>query len=389
MPEPLYLDFNATAPIRPEVADALHQALLRFAGNPSSQHVFGRAAKQALEDARDRSAELLGAAPGKDRALFTSGGTEANNLALFGLAELAARERSASAKTRRLATGPGEHPSVARAAEQLQHRGWQWWQPPVGKLGLLEPAALTPPDGQFPLVASVALAHSETGVVQPIGALARAVHSQGSWFHTDAVQAVGKIPVCFRELEVDALTCTAHKFQGPLGVGLLLIRAGVRPEPLFRGGFQQDGLRPGTECTALAIAFCRALELAVEELAATERRLAALRKHFEARIQTAWPTVVVVGEGTERLPNTSNLAFPGLDRQTLVMALDVEGIACSSGSACASGSSEPSAVHVAMGLPEAVRKGAVRFSFGPCHNLADADAAADRILLVCKRLSRI
>ena len=237
-----------------------------------------------------------------------------------------------------------------------------------------------------PHLVSVMLGNNETGVIQPVAEIAQLCRAAGAIMHTDAVQAAGKIPVKFRALGVDALTIAAHKFHGPRGIGALLVRHDVKLEPMLFGGFQQVGLRPGTEPTALAVGMCRALELWHIEGEARTRRLTELRDRFEAKLRAAVPDLVINGESAERLPHTSNIAFLGLDRQALVMALDLAGVACSTGSACASGSSEPSPVLLAMQAPAEVISSSLRFSLGAGITAAEIDEAAARIIKIVNDL---
>lgn len=413
MSAPIYLDHNATTPMLPEVADAVREASRRYYGNPASQHEPGRAVRRALEAARERIAELLGASTAgmdADAVIFTSGGTEANNLAVAGLG-LAGDERAAP-RGRRLIISALEHPSVARTAEHLAGppvpflpgaAGGDGWSPSaaaggqlrvlgVDSRGVTDLACLAELlDASRPLpspLVSIMLASNETGVLQPVAEAAELCRGRGALIHTDATQAVGKIPVDFRALGVDAMTVTAHKFHGPPGVGALVVRHGVPLTPSLHGGFQQSAFRPGTESVALAIGMQTALELWRAQADARHAQLATLRDSFERAVLAGFSTAVVIGGAAPRLPHTSNIALVGLDRQAVVMALDLAGVACSTGSACASGSSEPSPALVAMGLPEDVVSSSVRFSFGATSDDADAAEGARRILSVCNRLRR-
>jgi cysteine desulfurase len=356
-----------------------HCAAEAFA-NPSSQHRFGRKARQWLEDAREGMARILGAelaTSPPDQLIFTSGGTEANNLALLGLAE----DRPGQVVVSKI-----EHPSVLGAAQHLRSRGIQ-----VAKLGCT-------PQGVVDLqqlaellrrptrLVSVMLANNETGVLQPLEQVASLCRHHGALVHTDAVQAVGKIPVSFRALGVDALTVAAHKFHGPRGSGALLLKAGVRLAPLLHGGFQQSGLRPGTECVTLAVGMWKALELWQREAAERSARWTALRDRLEAALLSGWPSAAIHGKGAPRLPQTTCISLTGLNRQAVVMALDLAGLACSTGSACASGSSDPSPALVAMGCPQEQLASAVRFSLGATSRADEVEGAVERILLVCNQL---
>jgi cysteine desulfurase len=396
---PIYLDHNSTTPIDPRVVEAMVRAWGDGGANPASQHALGRQARRMLEEAREGIAELLGAKTGgmdADQVVFTSGGTEANNLALFGLsASLAGTKPGpgavAVAETLRVFISAIEHSSVISAAAELERRGCSIERLRVTSDGVVEldhwqPGAAA---DQRKLV-SVMLANNETGVIQPVAEIAALASEQSVLMHTDAVQAVGKIPVRFRELGVDAMTVAPHKFHGPLGIGALFVRHGVKLRPQLFGGFQQAALRPGTENVALAVGFHAALKLAIKELDVRSARMQSLRDELERALEEqgrrdACPTVVI-GKRAPRLPNTSCVAFPGRDRQALVMALDLAGVACSTGSACASGSSEPSPTLVAMGLPQTATEGAIRLSLGATTTAAEVAEAAGRILKTVKHL---
>jgi cysteine desulfurase len=409
-PSAIYLDHNATAPLLPEVAEAIRDAALRFGGNPASQHEAGRAARRAIESARQRIGEILGARMAgmdADQVIFTSGGTESNNLALHGLLQrqpwalpgggfepperpaLSTNDpRPEAGASGRLLISALEHPSIARTAERLAACGLQVETIPVDREGRVridefERLLSTPTR-----LVSVMLASNETGVLQPVAEIAALCRGRGVLVHTDATQAVGKIPVRFHELGVDALTAAAHKLHGPLGIGVLIVRRGVNLEPSLHGGFQQAALRPGTESVALAIGMQTALDLWHRDADQRRDKMAALRDEFERSIRAGYPQAIIIGRDAPRLPNTSNIAFVGLDRQALVMAFDLAGIACSTGSACASGSSEPSAALAAMGLPEEEISSSIRFSLGATTMAEEIAEAARRILAVCNRLRR-
>ena len=390
-PSPIYLDHNSTTPPLPEVAAAMAECQQTAFANPESQHQLGRRARQRLEEAREGIARILRAelqGPKPDRLIFTSGGTEANNLALLGIAGGLAEQRGAE---KRLAISAIEHPSVARPAALLEAGGWTVSRLRVSAEGVARAAELAellaaspaPP----PWLISVMLANNETGAIQPVAELAQIANRAGAWLHTDAAQAAGKVPVHFRELGVAALSCAAHKFHGPRGIGALLLRSDVALKPLLWGGFHQQGLRPGTESVALAVGMHVALELFQREASNRHARISRLRDRLEAALTAGFPQLFIHGAAAERLPGTSCVSFPGLDRQALVMALDLAGVACSTGSACASGSSEPSPTLVAMGLPEPLVQSAVRFSLGATTTEAEIDDAASRILGVVAAMS--
>ena len=380
MNAPLYLDHNATTPVAPEVLAAMDECYRQGFGNPSSQHAAGRQARQLLEDARERIAELLGArlaGPAADRLIFTSGATEANNLALFGLT---------GDEPARIAVARIEHPSVINAARELERRGWQ-----VDWLSAQADGVVALPDLQAalearPKLVCLMLANSETGVLQPVAEAASLASEHNVPLHTDAVQAIGKLPVDFGGLMASSMSIAAHKFQGPRGIGALLVRGGAILRPLLFGGEQQQAARPGTECVALAVGMCRALELRHTNLQQPQTRIAALRDRLEQALSQGCGPVVIHGADARRLPNTSNLSFPGVDRQMLVLALDLAGVACSTGSACASGSSAPSPTLTAMGLPREWIDSAIRLSLGADCALAEVDQAADRITAVVNHL---
>jgi cysteine desulfurase len=282
----------------------------------------------------------------------------------------------------RLVVSALEHPSVSRAAEALSRRGILLERLGVDSTGRVR--ADVPFSGAR--LISVMLASNETGVIQPVAQLAMRAREAGTLVHTDAVQAVGKIPVDFGALGVDAMTVAPHKFHGPIGIGALVVRREAALEPAMAGGFQQEGLRPGTEGVALAVGFPAALRLVVGELPARAAHIETLRDDLERRLAREIDEVVVLGGEAPRLPGTACLAFPGVDRQQMMMALDLSGVACSTGSACASGSSEPSAALVAMGLPERVISSAVRFSLGATTTAVEVEQAAIRISLAVNRL---
>jgi cysteine desulfurase len=384
-PPPIYLDHNATSPLSPAVAEAMAEFRRRGHANPASQHGAGREARRVLEQCRERVAHLVGADTESlrgDSVVFTSGGTEANALAILGLAEAAG-----GASPGRLIVSAIEHPSVAESASALEQRGWRVDRlgvDPTGAVRLeeLERLLATPPR---PAVVSLMLGNNETGVLQPVREAAVLCLQAGVPLHTDAVQAVGKIPVLFRELGVAALTLTAHKFNGPLGVGALVVRSGVAVAPQLFGGRQQGGLRPGTEPVELVVGLATGLAEAVGDAARAER-MAALRDRLELGLRSAGVNIEVVGGLAARLPHTSCLALEGVDRQAMLMALDLAGVACSTGSACASGSSEPSPVLLAMGLDSAVVGSALRFSLGATTTGAEIDDAVGRISRVYRAL---
>jgi cysteine desulfurase len=378
----IYLDHNSTTPLDPRVAEAMAQCRAAGLMNPASQHEFGRRARRALEEAREGIGQLLGARTSgldADRVLFTSGGTESNNLAIFGLAR-------ASGSRPRVVVSAIEHPSAIGPCEELVRRGAELQRlrvTPTGAADLEHLEALLR-DGAG--LAVLMLANNETGVIQPVREAAELCRRHGAILHTDAVQVAGKLPVGFASLGATSLAASAHKFHGPRGIGVLVIRNDAALVPLHHGGFQQKGLRPGTEPVELAVGMHEALRIWHAEQEARLARLTALRDRLESLLAAGAPKIVVNGQSSARLPHTSNVSFPGADRQTMLLALDREGVACSTGSACASGSSEPSPVLLAMGLPQETVESSLRISLGATTTLEEIDEAAARMLAVYRRL---
>ena len=344
---PIYLDYNATAPVKPAVVDAVAETML-LAGNPSSVHGFGRDVRKRIEDARERIAALLGCAP--PELVFTAGGTEANNTALRGTGR------------RALIVSAIEHPAILRTAEVVAD---DLVVLPVDGEGVLDLGALDAAlaaHGADALV-SVMLANNETGVIQPVAEIAARAQAAGALVHCDAVQAPGRIPVSFAALGVDMMSIAAHKFAGPKGIGALVVRAGLDIAPLVTGGGQERGLRGGTENAAGIAGFGAAAALAADDLARAGA-LSAMRDGMEARLRETEPDVVVFSAGAPRLPNTSCLTMPGVQSETQVMGLDLAGVAVSAGSACSSGKVEASHVLRALGASDAVGGCAIRVSMG-------------------------
>jgi cysteine desulfurase len=387
---PIYLDFNSTVPVLPEVAAAMAEAEgMRYA-NPASQHAAGRLAHRVLEETREEIARLLGAdltdrAP--DRLIFTSGGTEANSLALLGAGEGMSSGFRVQGSAGRFAISAIEHPSVSATADYLGTLGWRIERLDVTHDGIVRLGCLDAllSDQPLPRLVSVMLANNETGVIQPVVQIAKRCAAVGVPVHTDAVQAIGKIPVNFRELGVAAMTVAAHKLGGPRGIGALVVRRGVDLRPILHGATQQLGLRPGTESVVLPIGFLGALRAWRREGEAWAAKMAGLRDRFEAGVHEALPRAVINGAGVARLPNTSNVAIVGHNRQALFMTLDLAGICCSTGSACASGSSEPSPTLLAMNLPREVVDSTLRFSLGPSTTEIEIDEVIRQLRNVVTR----
>ncbi len=367
----IYLDNNATTPPLPEVVEVVARVMRECYGNPGSPHRAGRQARQVLEESREQIAATLGAEP--KELIFTSGGTEANNLALRGLTH---------GLTGSIAISPGEHPSCLEVCTAPAMRGWNLHKFPVDHCGRFVSTEM-PSDTRL---AAVILAHNETGVIQDVKSLAEACRSRGVPLHLDGVQAVGKIVVNFHDLGATTLSFGAHKFHGPRGVGGLLMREGTRLMPLLRGGHQEFERRPGTEPVALIAGMAKALELWHASQTERTQTVAALRDRLQAALIERCAPAVVNGEGAPRLPNTLNVSFPGVDGEAILVALDLEGVCCSLGSTCASGSAEPAPILIAMGLTPDLYRSAVRFSLSFLNTRDEIDTAAQRITSVVARL---
>ena len=356
---PIYFDNNATTRIDPRVLEAMLPYLSGPYGNASSLHRYGRAARDAVEGARMQVAALVGAQPGE--VLWTSGGTEANNLAIKGVAARAAPSR--------VLYGITEHPAVMEAAESLKAHGWGVEPIAVDQAGVLRWEEFMQQLQRAPVkLVSLMRANNETGVIQDIATAASMVHAAGAWLHVDAVQAAGKLPVDFAELGCDLMSLSSHKLYGPKGVGALIVKSEVELAPLHHGGAQERGLRGGTENVAAIAGFGAAAELAAAELAQRSVIVLSLRERLEAGLRQI-PGIEVFAADAPRLPNTLQFALHGYDGEALLMQLDRKGIAVSSGSACASGLGEPSHVLLGMGIARDTAKGAIRVSFG-VHNTA-------------------
>lgn len=370
------LDANATTRPLTEVVETVAQTLHETWGNPGSRHVLGRRSRRVLEDARESIATILGAHP--EEVVFTSGGTEANNTALFGLMR---------GSTGTLCLSPGEHPATLETCRVLAQRGAQLEMLPVDDQGRLGPSAVERLQA-LPNVrlATLILAHNETGVIQATDPVRDVCTARQIPWHLDGVQAVGKIPVNFHELGATSLSFGAHKFHGPRGIGGLLVRRGTRLTPLLYGGHQEQARRAGTEPVALIAGMARALELWQTDRERRSQHQRELRDRLQqGLLERCTPAVVNAGTAV-RLPNTLSIAFPGLDGEALLVALDLAGICCSLGTTCASGSTEPAPILVAMGCSADTYRSSVRFSLSFLNTPAEIDEAVARIAGVVERL---
>lgn len=358
MKSPIYLDHAATTPVRPEVLEAMLPFLRESWGNPSSAHRLGRAARAGLDQARREVAEAVGAEP--NQIIFTSGGTEADNLAIIGAA-LAARDKG---RPMRAVVTAIEHKAILAAAHEVVHLGGSEEILPVSSDGRL---ALDVLDGALtrnPSVVSVMWVNNEIGVVQPVDRIAGRCRDAGVPFHTDAVQAFGKFPIALASLPLSLLTLSGHKIGAPKGIGALVVRARGVVDAIIHGGGQQYGIRPGTENVAGAVALGRAATLAAREVTMETARLEGLRDGLAARLHAAVPDLVVHGASAPRAPHVLSISVPGTDSEAMLMHLDLAGICASGGSACSTGAVEPSHVLIAMGVPRELALGAIRFSLG-------------------------
>ncbi len=372
-----YFDHNATTPPDPAVVDAMRRALIEDFGNPSSVHHFGQRAKALLDEARSSVSTLIGAEPAE--VVFTSGGTEADNLAIRGAAE--ALEPTGR---RHLIASGIEHEAVLNTVKALARRGWTVTLLPVDASGIVSPAALEAVVTRQTALVSVMHANNEIGTVQPIAELASIAHGAGALMHTDAVQSVGKIPVDVRRLGVDLLSLSAHKINGPKGSGALWIKRGTRLVSTMTGGKHERNRRGGTENVPGIVGLGVAADLARKKASLAD--LAALRDRLEREILDTVPGTQVNGAREPRVPNTTNISFDGVEAESLLIALDLEGFAVSTGSACSSGTLEPSHVLRAMGLPSHRTQNSIRFSLGAGNTEAEVDQLVAKLPAVVEKL---
>ena len=381
---PVYLDHAATTPVRPEVLEAMLPYLTDQAfGNPSSAHRYGRAARAGIEQARREVAQAVGAEP--NQVIFTSGGTEADNLGIIGAA-LASRDRGGSVCA---VVSAIEHKAVLAAAHAVCHLGGREIVLPVDGRGRVSLEALDAALAERPAVVSIMWVNNEVGVVQPVAEVAQRCRATGVVFHTDAVQAFGKLPVSMAELPCTLLTLSGHKIGAPKGVGALIVRDRKAVEAIIHGGGQQYGIRPGTENVAGAVALGRAALLAAREQPEEAPRLRALRVRLAERLRAAVADLTVNGDDGDTAPHVLNVAVAGADSEALLMHLDLAGVAASSGSACSTGAVEPSHVLVAMGVPRELALGAIRFSLGRESTAEDVDRVAEVMPAVVAKVRQL
>jgi cysteine desulfurase len=377
----VYLDHSATTPVDSRVANAMARAVVETFGNASSVHGFGQQARAAIDRARREVAALIGAK--QNEVVFTSGGTEANNLAIRGLCE--------AAQGRHVITSAIEHPSVAGVCTELEKRGWEVTRLPVYANGIVRIEDLVNALRPDTVLITVMLANNEIGTIQPIsqiGSLVREKRATGQklWLHTDAVQAAGRLPLNVDELGCDLLTMSAHKLYAPKGIGALYVRRGVRLHGQNVGGHQERERRAGTENVPGIVAFGEAAKLAREELTERSQHDRALRDRFEAQVRERISDVVMNGDREQRLAHLSNISFRFIEGEGLLINLDLEGVAVSTGSACSSGTLEPSPVIRALGVDDELARGSIRFSFGKDNTEADVDYTVEVLARAVERL---
>jgi cysteine desulfurase len=371
----VYFDYNATTPLSPEATEAVVRATRETFGNASSVHHFGQLAKATLDEARSSVAALVGGDPSE--VVFTSGGTESDNFALRGVAEAVE-----PLGRRHLVASAIEHEAVLNTLRALARRGWTTTLLPVGATGIVMGDHLREAMTDRTAIVSVMHANNEIGTIQPIAELAQIAHERGAILHTDAVQSAGKIPIDVRQLGVDLVSLSAHKFNGPKGAGALWVKRGTRMQPILTGGKHERNRRAGTENVPAIAGLGVAAHVASGKLASEGLRLASLRDRLENGILAAVPGTVVNGTRSTRVPNTTNISFDRVEAESLLIALDLEGVAVSTGSACSSGTLEPSHVLKAMGLPAHRTQNSLRFSLG----MYSTEEEVDFVVAVLPRL---
>ena len=374
----IYFDHAATTPVDPRVLEKMLPYFTDNFGNPNSQHVFGRRAVTAVDEARDTVAKCIGAKPSE--IYFTSGGTESDNWAMRGAAHALAN------RGKHLIISAVEHPAMLSAAKELQREGFEVTLAPVDEFGTVDLAKLEEAIRPDTVFIGVMAANNEVGTLQPVKEIAALAKARGIAFFTDAVQAAGTLEVNVKELGADMLSLSGHKFYGPKGVGVLYVRSGLKLARLVAGGHQERGMRGGTTNVPGIVGLAEALRLSQEHLHENAAYVAGLRDRFVARVQREIPFVKYNGHPENRLPGNANFSFRYIEGESLLFSLDLAGIAVSSGSACSSGSLEPSHVLLAMGVPEGLAHGSIRFSFGRENTAGEVDYAVDRLKEIVVRL---
>lgn len=374
----VYLDHNATTPVREEVLEAMLPFYQGVFGNPSSVHGFGREARKYVEEAREKVAAAVRAEP--EEIIFTGGGTEADNLAIQGAAY------AHRPKGDHIITSAIEHHAVLHSCAYLAKLGFDITCLPVDRGGLVDPEEVKKAIKKQTILVSIMTANNETGVIQPVEEIGKLARERGVLFHTDAIQALGKIPLDANELSADLLSLSGHKVYGPKGVGALYLRRGTRIQPLAQGGHHEQGKRAGTENVAGIVGFGKACELVLADLPEEAVRLTILRNRLCGGIGEKIKHVKLNGDSSRRLPNTLNMSFEFVEGEAIVLGLDMKGVAVATGSACTSGSLEPSHVLKAMGVPPALAQGSIRFSLGRNNTLEEIEYTVSALAEVIKRL---
>lgn len=375
----VYLDHNATTPLDPRVAEAMQPYLGEYFGNASSPHYYGRQAQQALEASRALAAKMIGAKP--DEIIFTSGGTESDNIALRGIAYQKGRGHIIASSV--------EHHAVLRTCDALAGDGFTVTFLPVDSRGVVDPDEVKRSIRRDTILISVMCANNETGVIEPVPEIGVIAREHGIPFHCDAVQAMGKIPVDVDSLHADLLSLSAHKIYGPKGIGALFVKEGLSLTPLITGGHHERGLRAGTENIAAIVGFARGLEIAVDELDAYMKQVLHLRSALESNLLAGIDGITLHSAGAERLPHTSCMGFAAVEAESILLHLDLKGIAASSGSACTTGEPEPSHVLTAMGVAPEIAQGTIRFSLGRENTEEEIEYTADVLKAAVNRLRAI
>lgn len=365
----IFLDHNSTTPVHPEVVEAMLPYFTGKYGNPSSVHSFGRETKVALEEAREKVAKFLNANPAE--ICFSGCGSESDNLAIKGIAW------ANQDKGKHIIASKIEHPAVIESCQWLEKQGFEVTYLPVDKYGLINPDDLRKAIRKGSILVSIMHANNEIGTIQPIRELARIVHEAGIYFHTDAVQSAGKIPVDVKQLDVDLLSLSGHKLYAPKGVGVLYIKQGTKIDIWLHGGSQERGRRSGTENIPYIVGLGKACEIAQRDLETLSKKLNELSQTFWKKLKSSIPGIQLNGHPTLRIPNTLNISFLGCDAQSLIMALDLQGVAVASGAACHSGAVNPSSVLTALGVSNEVALNAIRFSFGRENFMEEVEYVAE------------
>jgi cysteine desulfurase len=397
----VYLDHNATTPVEPSVLEAMLPYLSGEFGNAASIHTFGQRARAAVETAREQVAGLIGARP--QEIVFTSGGTEADNHAIFGAVGALASSRAGESRNtvedlerpfsvahlKHIITSSIEHEAVLNTCQELERQGVAVTYLPVDRDGLVSPGQLRQAIRKETVLITVMHANNELGTAQPLEEIGRIAEEADIYFHTDAVQSAGKLPIDVNAMRLDLLSLSGHKFYAPKGIGALYIRGGTRLQQLLYGGHHQRGFRPGTENVAGIVGLGKAAELARKSLAEDAARVSALRDQLEQGLLSRVPHSHANGANAPRTPNTANIVFPGIEGEALVIALDLKGLACSTGAACSSGAVEPSHVLTAIGLTPDEARASLRFSLGRHTTAADIQFALQVVPAAVEQLREL